>query len=95
MFLAGEWSNHNLTDFRKYGVFKCTANIYGGSARNVINQNYLTVRHFSANGIELPLSEAEMKIFKRSALRSFAACSRVPFSRGSLCSQYMESLLEG
>ena len=29
--------------------------------------NYLTVRHFSANGIELPLGEAEMKIFKRSA----------------------------
>ena len=95
MFLAGEWSNHNFTDFRKHGVFKCTANIYGGSARNVNNQNYLTVRHFSANGIELPLGEAEMKIFKRSALRSFAACSRVPFSRGSLCSQYMESLLAG
>ena len=81
MFLAGEWSNHNFTDFRKHGVFKCTANIYGGSARNVINQNYLTVRHFSGNGIELPLGEAEMKI---SALRSFAACSHVPFSRGSL-----------
>ena len=81
MFLAGERSNHNFPDFRKHGVFKCTANIYGGSARNVINQNYLTVRHFSANGIELPLGEAEMKIFKRSALRGFAACSHVLFAR--------------
>ena len=67
MFLAGERSNHNFPDFRTQGVFKCTANIYGGSAKNVINQNYLTVRHFSANGIELPLGEVEMKIFKRSA----------------------------
>ena len=77
------------------GVFKCTANIYGGSARNVINQNYLTVLHFSANGIELPLGEAEMKIFKRSALRGFAACSRVPFSGDSLRSPYMKSLPAG
>ena len=69
MFLAGERSNHNFTDFHTHGVFKCTANIYGGSARNVINQNYLTVRNFSANGIELPPGEAEMKTFKRSALR--------------------------
>ena len=53
MFLAGERSNYNVPDFRKHGVFKCTANIHGGSARNVINQNYLTVRHFLANGIEL------------------------------------------
>ena len=80
MFLAGERSNHNFPDFRTQGVFKCTANIYGGSAKNVINQNYLTVRHFSTNGIELPLGEEEMEIFKRSALRGFAACSRVPFS---------------
>ena len=55
MFLGGERSNHNFPDFRTHGVFKCTANIYGGSARNVINQNYLTMRHFSANGFELPL----------------------------------------
>ena len=95
MFLAVERSNYNLPDFRKHGVFKCKANIYDGSARNVINQNYLTVLHFSANGIELTLGEAEMKIFKRSALRGFAACSRVPFSRGSLRSPYMESLLAG
>ena len=95
MFLAGERSNHNFTDFHTHGVFKCTANIYGGSARNVINQNYLMVRHFSANGIELLLGEAEMKISKRSPLRGFAACSRVPFSRGSLRSPYMESLLAG
>ena len=61
MFFAGERSNYNFPDFRKHGVFKCTANIHGGSARNVINQNYLMVRHFSANGIEL--------FFKRSALR--------------------------
>ena len=53
MFLAGERSNYNFPNFRKHGVFKCTANIHGGSARNVINQNYLMVRHFSANGIEL------------------------------------------
>ena len=95
MFLAGERSNHNFPDFRTHGVFKCTGNIHGGSARNVINQNYLTARHFSANGIELPLGEAEMKIFKRSALRGFAACSHVPFSRSSLRSPYMESLLAG
>ena len=94
MFLAGERSNHNFTDLRTH-VFQCTANIYGGSARNVINQNYLTVRHFSANGIELPLGEAKLKIFKRSVLRGFAACSRVPFSRGLLRSPYMESLLAG
>ena len=94
MFLAGERSNHNFTDFRTH-VVKCRANIYGGSARNVINQNYLTVRHFSANGIELPLGEAKMKIFKRSVLRGFAACSRVPFSRGLLRSPYTESLLAG
>ena len=94
MFLAGGRGNHNFTAFRTH-VFKCTANIYGRSARNVINQNYLTVRHFSANGIELPLFEAEMKIFKRSVLRGFAACSRVPFSRGLLRSPYMESLLAG
>ena len=77
MFLAGERSNYNVPDFRKHGVFKCTANIHGGSARIVINQNYLTVRHFSANDIEL-------FFFERSALRGFAACSHVPFSRGSL-----------
>ena len=53
MFLAGERNNYNVPDFRKHGVFKCTANIHGGSARTVINQNYLTVRHFSANDIEL------------------------------------------
>ena len=81
MFLAGERSNHNFPDFRTHGVFKCTANIYGGSARNVINQNYLTARHFSANGIELPLGEPEMKVFERFALRGFAACSHVPISR--------------
>ena len=81
MFVAEERSNHNFPDFRKHSVFKCTANIYGRSARNVINQNYLTGRHFAANGIELRLGEAEMKIFKRSALRGFAAYSRVPFSR--------------
>ena len=95
MFLAGERSNRNFPDFRTHGVFKCTANIYGGSARNAINQNYLTVRHFSAHGIKLPLGEAEMKIFKRSALRGFAACSHVPFSRSSSRSPYMESLLAG
>ena len=95
MFLAGERSNHNFPDFGKNGVFKCTANIYGGSARNVINQNYLTARHFSANGIELPLGEPEMKVFERFALRGFAACSHVPFSRGSLRSPNMESLLSG
>ena len=27
MFLAGERSNYNVPDFRKHGVFKCTANI--------------------------------------------------------------------
>ena len=95
MFLAGERSNRNFPDFSTHGVFKCTANIYGGSARNAINQNYLTVRHFSAHGIKLPLGEAEMKNFKRSALRGFAACSHVPFSRSSLRSPYMESLLAG
>ena len=95
MFLARERSNRNFPDFRKHGVFKCTTNIYGGSARNVININYLTVLHFSAKGIELALGKAEMKIFKRSALRGFAVCSRVPFSRGSLRSPYMESLLAG
>ena len=75
MFLAGERSNYNVPNFRKHGVFKYTANIHGGSARNVTNQNYLTVRHFLANGIEL------FFFFKRSALRGFAACSHVPFSR--------------
>ena len=54
MFLARERSNHNFPDFLTHG----------GSARNVINQNYLTVRHFSPNGIELPLDEAEMKILR-------------------------------
>ena len=49
----------------------------------------------TANGIELPLGEAEMKIFKRSALCGFAACSHVPFSRSSLRSPYTESLLTG
>ena len=89
MFLAGEGSNHNFPDFRKHGVFKWTTNIYRGSARNVINHNYLTVRHFSANGMEFSLGEEEMKIFKRSALRGFAAHSRVSFS------PYMKSLLAG
>ena len=56
-------------------------NIYRGSARNAINHNYLTVRHFSANGMEFPLGEEEMKIFKRSALRGFAAHSRIVLSR--------------
>ena len=82
MFLAGERSNYNFPDFRKHGVFKCTANIHGGSARNVINQNYLMVRHFSANGIEL-------------FLRDPPYASHVPFSRGSLRSPYMESSLTG
>ena len=95
MFLAGERNYHNFPDFRKHGVFKWTANIYGGSARNVINQNYLTVRHFSANGIEFPLGEAEMNIFKRSALRGFADYLRVSFSRGSLRYPYMKSMLAG
>ena len=54
MFPDGERSNHKFPNFLTHG----------GSARNVINQNYLTVRHFSANGIELPLGEAEMKILR-------------------------------
>ena len=58
--------------------------IYGGSARNIINPNQLTVQHFSANGIPLRLGQAEMKIYKRSlqallssAPHGFATRSRV------------------
>jgi len=35
------------------------ASIYGGSARNFINQNELMVHRFSGNGILLYLGEAD------------------------------------
>ena len=66
MFLARDSSNHNFPNFCDHRVSKCMANIYGGSARNINNQNYLAVQYFSANDILLRLCKAKMKIYKRS-----------------------------
>ena len=52
--------NHNIPNFHKQRVSKCMTNVYGRTARNVINQNKLMAHQFSANGISLRLGKGSL-----------------------------------